>query len=221
MLVAVAAAVGTTVASLFAQAAKPTPTVLTIHWGAEDFPGTAILDAAIHDALRGRDNVPINYYAEYLESETFPPEVADPALRDYIQRKYAGRRIDVVVANTTPAFDFALRHRPELFPGVPIVFVAGRLPDAVQTPGVTGVVSDGAFAATLEVALTLHPGVRRVFVVAQAPTVPTYDQAVQAALSQFTSRVDITYVKAKTVPELLAAIKSLPTPSLVLFNRFM
>jgi signal transduction histidine kinase len=221
VLVAVALTLGTTDAPVFAQPARPSPTVLTIHWGPEDFPGTAVLDAAIHDALRGHDNLPINYYAEYLESETFKPEVADPALRDYIQRKFAGRRIDVVVANTTPAFDFALRHRPELFPGVPIVFVAGRLPDGVQTPGVTGVVSDGAFAETLEVALTLHPGVRRVFVVAQAPTVPTYDQAVRTALSRFTSRVDITYVKAKTVPELLTAIKSLPTPSLILFNRFM
>src|SRR5262249_12837194 len=80
---------------------KPPQTVLTIHWGAEDFPGTAVFDAAIHDALRARLDAPINYFAEYLESEIFP-DAASPALRDYLQRKFKGRRIDLVIANTIP-----------------------------------------------------------------------------------------------------------------------
>ena len=90
--------------------------MLTIHWGSEDFPGTAVADAAIREALQSRDDAPVNYYAEYLESETFPSEPATLALRDYIRRKFEGRRIDVVVANTTPALQFVIRFREELFP---------------------------------------------------------------------------------------------------------
>ena len=116
-------------------------TVLAIHWGPEDFPGTSILDAAIREVLLSPPGTSIEYYAEYLESDVLPPATAATALHDYIARKFEGRRIDAVVAITTPALDFALAQREALFPGAPIVFVAGRVPDAVtnrQIPGVTG-----------------------------------------------------------------------------------
>ena len=90
--------------------------VLTIHWGAEEFPGTIALDAAIRDVLLSPSGAPINYYAEYLESEVFPPAVAAGALHDYIARKYEGRHIDAVIATTTPTLQFAIEHRPALFP---------------------------------------------------------------------------------------------------------
>ena len=161
-----------------AQEALPR-TVLTIHWGSEDFPGSSVLDGAIREALQSRADAPVNYYAEYLESETFPTEPATLALRDYIRRKFDGRRIDVVVADTTPALQFVIRFREELFPRVPIVFVAGRIPEAIAqhtAAGITGVLSDAALGETLDLALRLHPSVKRVFVVAQAPTVEGYDE---------------------------------------------
>jgi signal transduction histidine kinase len=197
--------------------------VLTIHWGPEDFPGTSVLDAAIRKVLQSDEAAPVNYYAEYLESEILPAAAASLALHDYIRQKLAGRRIDVVVANTTPALEFALRYREDLFPGAPIVFVAGPLPDGMRNrraAGVTGIVSDIAFAETLEIALNLHPSVRRVFVVAQAPTAAGYTERVRAALLQFSERVQLTYVREKTVPGLLAAVKAVPAHSLILYTRY-
>src|SRR5262245_40734469 len=146
-------------------------TVLTIYWGAESFPGTDRLDAAIRDVLLKHTDVRVNYFAEYLETEDFPPETASAALRDYIQRKYKDRHIDVVIAVASAAFQFALRYRSELFPDTPIVFSAVTPPDAVinhTAAGVTGVLIDGPFSETLNLALTLQPSTKRVFVVAQA-----------------------------------------------------
>ena len=91
-------------------------TVLTIHWGAEDFPGTPPWTQAIREVLLSPSGPPINHYAEYLESEIFPPDVAADTLHDSIARKFANRRIDAVIANTTPALDFALEHRQALVP---------------------------------------------------------------------------------------------------------
>ena len=110
----------------------------------------------------------------------FPAKPATLALRDYIRRKFEGRRIDVVVANTTPALQFVIRFREELFPRVPIVFLAGRIPEPIAqhtVAGITGVLSDSALGETLDLALRLHPSVKRVFVVAQAPTVEGYDDS--------------------------------------------
>ena len=112
------AVVATVWMSSMAVAQTPLPrTVLTIHWGSEDFPGTSVADAAIREALQSRADAPVNYYAEYLEiRRRFPAKPATLALRDYIRRKFDGRRIDVVVANTTPALQFVIRFREELFP---------------------------------------------------------------------------------------------------------
>jgi signal transduction histidine kinase len=199
-------------------------TVLAIHWGPEDFPGTSTLDAAIREELLSPSGPPIEYYAEYLESDVLPPATAADALRDYIARKFDGRRIDAVIAITTPALDFALAHRQALFPGAPIAFVAGRVPDAVanrQIPGVTGVLSDVVFADTLELALKLHPSVRKVLVVAQAPEVDGYEARVRGALDPFSPRVELTYVPQQSLAGLLAAVKSAPSNSLVFFTRYV
>ena len=92
--------------------------------GSPSFPGTPALDAAIQDTLVRQTEVPVNHSAEFLESEQFPPETASLALRDYIAKKFQGRRIDLVIANASGALQFALRFRDELFPGAPIVFSA-------------------------------------------------------------------------------------------------
>ena len=218
------AVVATVWMSSMAVAQTPSPrTVLTIHWGTEDFPGTSVADAAIREALQSRPDAPVNYFAEYLESETFPSEPATLALRDYIRRKFDGRRIDVVVANTTPALQFVIRFREELFPRVPIVFVAGRMPESIaqhNVAGITGVLSDSAMGETLDLALRLHPSVKRVFVVAQAPTVEGYDEAVRAALGRFSERVELTYIQEKSLPGLLAAVTAISPPALILYTRY-
>ena len=198
--------------------------VLTIHWGPEDFPDTATVDAAIREALLSRaEPPPVHYYAEYLETEEFPSESALLAFRDYVRTKFTGRPLDVVIASGTPALQFVLRYREELFSRVPVVFLAGSMPGLTINsvhPGVTGVLSDAPFAETLELALKLHPSVRRVYVVAQAPTNEGYDERVRAALQPFSRRVELTYIRERTVPGLMAAVKAIPRQSLVMYTRY-
>jgi signal transduction histidine kinase/ABC-type uncharacterized transport system substrate-binding protein len=199
-------------------------TVLTIHWGAEDFPGTSTLDAAIRDELLSPSGTAINYYVEYFESEVFPPATAADALHASIARKFEGRRIDAVIANTTPALQFVLERRQALFPGAPVVFAAGSVPDEVangRVAGITGVVSDVVFADTLELALQLHPSVRDVVVVAQAPEVYGYNERVRSALERFSQRVKLTYVPQQSLRGLLAAVRAVPSNSLILFSRYI
>ena len=189
--------------SATSQLAGQSRSVLTIHWGPEDFPGTATVDAAIREACLSPVDEPVHYYAEYLETEEFPSETALLAFRDYLREKFAGRRIDVVIADSTPALRFALRYREELFPGVPVVFVAGSVPGLTINSahaGVTGVLSDAPFAETLELALKLHPSVRRVYVVAQAPMSEGYDERVRTALQPFSQRVELTYIRERRFP---------------------
>ena len=80
--------------------------------------------------------------------------------------------------------------------------------------------SDAALSETLELALKLHPTVKRVFVVAQSPTVEGYDERVRAALSAFLGRAELTYIHERSLSRLLAAVKAISPPGLILYARY-
>lgn len=214
--------IGTPCASASAQVQAPR-TVVTIHWGSESAPSTGRLDASIRKVLLAKTDPRINYFAEYLESEEFPPETASIALRDYIRQKFEGRHIDAVITVASAALQFALRYREDLFPGAPIVFLAVAVPQVVVDrtgTGIAGVLNDTPFSETMELALNLHPSATRVFVIAQAPSVDGYDKRIQSALSRFSTRVELSYIKEPTVPALLSAVKAVPSQSLILYTRY-
>src|SRR5687768_8743423 len=148
--------------------AKPRYTVLAIHWGPEDFPSNYVINAAIRQGLASDANVPIDYFTEFLESDLFDPTIAAEALAEYIQRKYRGRRIDVVMAIADPALEFVLHYRPSLFPTAEIVYSGVAIPESAArgAVGITGELRAPAHVQTLELALRLHPTATQVFVIA-------------------------------------------------------
>ena len=199
--------------------ARSTRTVLVINWGPEDSPPNPAVTAAIQKSLTSDPDLKIDYFVEYLESGVFAPEDASQALRDYIHRKYRGRRIDLVIAIADPALRFVLDHRAELFPDAPIVFSGVALPETIDRSagaGVTAVMRGIAYAETLKLALQLHPSTERVFVVAKLPDSQVVN-SVKAELRAFSGRVQLTYLDEETLPRLLAAVKAVPSRSLILY----
>ena len=196
--------------------AEPVPIVLTIHWGSADYPANMMIDASIRQTFI-RSDKPIEYFAEYLESNAVVSVDASLALREYIRRKYKGRRIDLVIATASPALRFVLDYRGELFPDAPIVFSALTIPDAVRRAGnITGVVYGIPHAETLKLALVLHPSTQRVFVVARSKD-KAGKNAVRTALSEHSGGIQLTYIDESTVSGLLAAVKALPPRSVLLY----
>ena len=196
-------------------------TVLTVHWSSEDFPATPALDAAIKQALVSDASLPIDYFTEYLESDRFPPNEAAAALAEYIRRKYAGRRIDVVVAVSDPAAAFALQYRADLFPTAPVVASVTTTIDSkirFEGPGATGVISGVAYDRTLAMALELQPATKRVYVIAYAPTFDLVERT-RNELQSFANRVDLIYLEESSVDRLLATVKTVPADGIILFIR--
>lgn len=196
-------------------------TVLTIHWSTEEFPSTPVVDAAIRETLLTHGTVPVDYFTEYLETDRFSPEEASESLRDYIQRKYRGRRIDAVIAVAEPALDFAIRYRAQLFPNAPIVASVVRMPAAgtrTAGPGITGVTQTTAYDRTLQLALRLHPSTERVFVIAQAPTLD-YD-GIRTELAAAAGNHPVTLIREVQLPRLLEAVRGIPERTVLLYIRY-
>src|SRR5688572_1233319 len=217
-----AAAVVSMVWARPAAAQRPIKRVLTIHAGAEAFPGNRTIDEVITKILYSYPAIEADYYAEFLEYEEFGV-TANTSLRDSIRLKFRDRPLDALIADGAPAVEFALQHRAELFPDVPIVFATATTPREVlegKVARATGVLRVPAHVETLELALKLHPATRRVHVVAYAPNFDSYQEDVKAALADFSSRVILTYSNEPSLPALLAAVKTLPADSLILYTRY-
>ena len=121
-----------------AQQSANTRKVLLLNWYDKDDFANVRFDAAFQTTLQSAGTVEL--YTEFLESNRFPKEDQALALHDYLKRKYADRFIDVIVANSDASLNFFLKHRSDLFPQTPIVFVATRHPSTIY--------DQGAFAAS-------------------------------------------------------------------------
>jgi signal transduction histidine kinase len=193
---------------------------LTIHEGAEYFPVNPLLEAGIHESLKSRSDLPVDYFAEYLESDDFPQEEASRAFANYIRRKYQGRRIDLAIATTSEGLRFALDHRAELFPDAPIVFAGLNVPDdnVLRTgAGAAGFTVGVNQVETLKLALALHPSTERVLFVSNPSELA---EPVLAQLRDVASQVTLTFVYEPTLSRLLAVIKDVPPRSLIVYRAF-
>src|SRR5829696_6674693 len=204
-----------------ASAAQPPRTVVAVYFSSEDYPPNSVHDAGIREGLFSRNDLPIDFFTEYLESDRFPAEQASLALRDYLAGKYRGRQIDVVLAVTDTSLRFVLRHRDELFPNVPIVYYGSAgVADEVRRSGggLTGLMVGGGFRETLALALRLHPATERTFVVAHTPNIALPD-AVRAELQGVAQESRISYIAEDSIPALIAAVKAVPPHSIILYVR--
>ena len=117
--------------------------------------------------VRSRVPARVNFQVERLESYRYG-EGFESSLVQTLRRSYEGQKLDLVIAHHYPALQFLIKHRRELFQGVPIVFmdvVALRLQGLDLGPGVTGVSSEYDIRSTLDLALRLSPDTKNVAVI--------------------------------------------------------
>jgi PAS domain S-box-containing protein len=117
-------------------------------------------EETLESELRSRVPWPINFYVEDLDGERFEDEGYQNDLAVTLQHAYSGQKLDLIMTASYPALQFALKHRDQLFPSVPIVFFDvnfRRLEGQRMWPGVTGVVNTFDLRGTVDLAFRLHP----------------------------------------------------------------
>ena len=194
-------------------------TVLALYPTRRGAPATTQFDRTIEQRLMERFGARIDYYAEFMDLARFPQPGYPDALRDFFRNKYAGQRFDVVVATTNAVLEFVIKYRDDLFQGAAIVFEAG--PGTQAPPNATGITSDLNFRATLEIAASIQPDTRRVFVLSGASTWDKYYEGIaRQQFKDFESRFDVTYLAGPRTDDLLRQVADLPENSIIYFLTF-
>ena len=189
-----------------------------------DLPGLAAIDADLVGTLVSNSSDRIEVYREEMDLSRFGSNTYRMFLRDFIRAKYAGKKIDVVVAILGPTLEFLLNDGDPIFPGIPIVFCGvdrKELGDRSLPAQVRGILVKRDFAPTLELALSLHPQTKRVAVVAGTSEFDTrlLDQA-RNEFRVYEGRLAFTYLTALPLKTILAELSQLPPQSIVLFTTF-
>ncbi len=184
-------------------------------------PGTYLVDRALRTTFAGGAPGRVEVRNEYVDTSRLRDAGFQAAQTDLLKRKYAGRKVDVVVAGLASGLDFVLAHRADLFPGAPVVYVAveeRELAARTLPPDVVGVPVRRDVAATLDLALRLHPDTRRVAVVAgAAPYDQFWEAEARRAFAPYAGRLEFEYLSGLPMGDLLARVAALPAGSVIYY----
>jgi PAS domain S-box-containing protein len=195
--------------------------VLVLYPVSDRQPGNVLVEQGLRHAFDAPAAERVELYNEYLDLARFPDDRYQRQLAEFLRQKYDGRKIDVVIPVMAPALDFALKYREEVVPGVPMVFAAideREVKARALGPDVVGVPMRMDLVPTLELALRLHPGARRVVVIAGASKMDAYWEAeARQAFRDREGKLQLVYLTGLPVEDLLKEVADLSDGSLIYY----
>jgi signal transduction histidine kinase/ABC-type uncharacterized transport system substrate-binding protein len=201
---------------------KPTKRVLVFNEYGLSSPGVALILSEIHSSLYQQSDYKVDLFDESLETSLFPEESSQQEIRAWYIHKYRDKKPDIMVALGPSPIKFLAESRAKFFTDVPIVF-CGSTPEQAEHPKLdshfTGAWMTVDPAKTIDVALRLQPGTKRVVVVGGvAPFDRGVESVVKAALRSYESRLTFEYLTDLDMPTLLGRLKHLPENSIVFYT---
>jgi PAS domain S-box-containing protein len=184
-------------------------------------PGVILVNRAIRTTFASQMSGHIDIRNEYVNTARLHDAEFMHAQVSLLKRKYAGRKVDLVIAGLSAGLDFAAKFREELFPGVPIIFVAvdEREVKARHLPSdVIGVPIRMDLTRTLELALRLHPDTKRVFVIAgTSPFDAEWEAEARRTFRVHEDELEFVYLTGLPIEELQGRVSDLPKQSIIYF----
>ncbi len=147
---------------------------------------------------------------EYMDSKKFHYEDTVQTLISLYRDKFRDKHFDLIMVSDNIAYDFILRYGEQLFPGVPVVFCGVNDFDQKSLEGrnITGVIESFDVAANLDLALRLHPGMRRMVVIGdQSVTGKAIRTQIKQALPLFKDQLQIEFWDEYSLEQMLGWIR--------------
>jgi PAS domain S-box-containing protein len=197
--------------------------VLILHALESNVPIFELTDRGIRIALDSGGMSIRNQFFEYLDLARNPGPEYRELLADLMRLRYGHRKIDLVITLYPEALLFAIKEGKTIFPEVPIV--ALYLPLGFEQPQTDRriirqfVTPD--MKGTLEIALNLVPGAKRVYVVSGAnPVDRSFENRARMDFKEWEGRLEFRFLSDLPLEEILATVSSAPPETIVFLMGF-
>jgi signal transduction histidine kinase len=198
--------------------------VLMIFNESKDVPGNILLEQAVRTEMQKAVTNRIEFLAEYLDASHFSDKEHFLLFQNYLGKKYAGQKLDLIMAFPSRDYRLAGELPDALFPDVPVVFVAineMEVPEAISKLGVTGIVQRFDIRGTLGLIMRLQPDTRRIVVIGGTSDVDRATLGRIAEASQALEGIEFDFWTNRPAAELPGAVKSLPEGTVVLLSTVL
>ena len=181
-------------------------------------PGFAEIDQALLAGLR-KSPYHIELYQESLELTLFSDEVSQHRFREEFVRKYADRKLDLIIAAGSDSLKFFAESHERFIRDTPTIFctLLWEIPDQLRPDmHFTGVLGRLQPEETLSMALRLLPGTKHVVVTGGMGKFDYRWEAIaKQSFHNYESKLDFTYLTDLTMPTLLERLRHLPNDTIV------
>jgi PAS domain-containing protein len=161
---------------------------------------------------------------EYLDTKRYPGVAYQDVLKEHLTKKYKGKVMDLLFVLDNPALDLLLKVRRDIFPKVPVVFAGINNFNPQMIKGqerITGTSEDLQIEDTIKLALTLHPGTNKVFVINDFTSTGLMIRGqVERLIPTFKRKVQFEFNLDVPWSELEGQLKGLSADSLILLIAY-
>ena len=115
-----------------------------------------------------------NVHIEYLDSKRYDGEIYYKHLKEILRYKYSDAKIDAMIVSDHHAYNLMLEMRKTFQADTPLIFCGldrvypENIADYKPIYGI--VEGDGGIRSTLDLILSIHPGIRKIFFIADQTT---------------------------------------------------
>lgn len=177
-------------------------------------------DRSLRETFATQPDIPVTISFEYLDNLRFTGPTYEDTFATYLRNKYASMPPEVILVASNEAFDFFMRHRGGLFPGVPIVYMnlteRGLRSLPPMPPDVLGTKVKYDFVGVLEQAVRWHPDARKVvFVTGASSWDRGWDQLIRSRLDDLPPGLTFEFMSGLPAHEVKRRLSQLRPGALV------
>jgi PAS domain S-box-containing protein len=197
--------------------------ILVLHAHEANAPVFVRTDKGLSSTLQSGGISSQNQFFEYLNLRRYPGSAYRRLLVEQMRMQYRHRKPDIIITMFPEAVEFVLKDCRDIFPHVPIL--ALYLPESFEVPKterlIIGHFPTVDIMGTLEIALKLVPGAKRVYVVSGAHQVDKKVEDQARRISEHWGRqLEFLYLSKMPLEDILADLRTAPARSIILLLTF-
>lgn len=199
--------------------------VVVIYSYGSVLPANVIIDRVLRENMRSAGESRIEIYDEYLDRARFADPEHLELSTEYLQKKYAGQSVDLLIAGGSAALDFLQERRSTLFPDTPLIYSCvghDRVTSDASLANIPGVQIHLDLKTTAELAIALQPDAKRLFVITgMSQSDRDWKRLAEERLAPYQKTLQIEYLSGLPLDELLRRVEQIPSGAIVIFLLYM